>query len=164
MENIKKLILEKKSRVVEMQVFEALSKDILQGLNVDLVSVWTFDEDNSTLTCKYSLNRFNKGFLDEVVISEKDFPNYFSGVIQGVSIKADDVYSHPVTRDLSDTYYSKFGILSALDYIIYADGEAIGLVCCEMTSGERIWMDADVDYVRVLTVLAGAELKTPKEN
>jgi len=92
--------LDKSSDALEEEVFEALAKDVLEGLNVDLVSIWYFNDDHSVLTCKYSLDRNKKINLKDFKLLEKDYPHYFNAIIEMVSLKADDVYTHPGTKEL----------------------------------------------------------------
>lgn len=164
MENIKRLIIAKQSGVSEAELYEALAKDVLEGLNVDLVSIWKFDDQQNTLSCHYSEDRFQKRDLKEFVLQRENFPKYFDAIIKGVSIRASDVYTNNKTKELVEDYFIPNGIHSLLDYIIYDREKAVGLICCESTSGPREWNDADVDYVRVLTVMAGVELKSARRN
>tara|TARA_R110002096_G_scaffold367840_1_gene561100 strand:- start:30886 stop:31380 length:495 start_codon:yes stop_codon:yes gene_type:complete len=164
MKHIKKLILDKSSDALEEEVFEALAKDVLEGLNVDLVSIWYFNDDHSVLTCKYSLDRNKKINLKDFKLLEKDYPHYFNAIIEMVSLKADDVYTHPGTKELIKDYLEPYKIYSLLDYLICEGGKKTGLICCETTSGKRIWQEDDVDLIRVLTVMAGVELKNTHQN
>lgn len=164
MKHIKKLILENSSNAQEEQVFEALAKDVLEGLNVDLVSIWYFNDDHSVLTCKYDLDKNNKINLKDFQLLEKDYPHYFNSIIEMVSLKVDDVYSHPVTQELVEDYFKPYNIYSLLDYLICEGGKTTGVICCETTSGKRNWQEEDVDLIRVLTVMAGVELKNTHQN
>ncbi len=159
MENIKKLILEQTSNTSAEEVYEAMSKDVMGELDVDLVSIWYFSKNCDILTCKYSLDRSREHDLTGITFSKNDLPIYFTDLIESVSIKSDDVNSSPKLKELRDIYYKKYGIISALDYIIYAGERPIGILCCETTSKQRFWQEQDIDYIRVLTVMAGAELK-----
>ncbi|MDG1857761.1 MAG: hypothetical protein P8I94_01580 [Emcibacteraceae bacterium] len=103
----------------EKKIFEALSKDVLNGLSIDLVSIWYFTNDNMNLTCQYSIDRFNKHNLTNIELLRSDFPNYFSSVIEDGSISAENVYSHPNTKELTETYFEPYNVKSLLDYIIY---------------------------------------------
>lgn len=164
MKNIKKLILGEQPTAPEDKLLEALANDVLDGLNVDLVSIWFFDDLNTSIKCSYSIDKFNKRDLRGVILKRKDFPNYFTAIIEGVSIRASDVTQDIQTKELIDAYLKPNGILSLLDYVIYEGEKAVGLICCETTSEYRKWTDKDVDYVRILTVLAGVELKNAKKN
>jgi len=164
MKHIKKLILEKASNTPEEKVFEALTKDVLEGLKVDLVSIWYFNDDHTKLTCKYSVDKNEKYNLKGVELYKDDYPHYFKSIIEMVSLKADDVYSHPVTKELIKDYFEPYDIYSLLDYLICEGGKTTGVICCETTSGKRVWRDEDLDLIRVLTVMAGVELKNSHQN
>ncbi len=164
MENIKKLIVDNPSNAPVADLYEALAKDVLAGLNVDLVTIWEFDEHHNTLECQYSIDRFKKLDLKGFVLRRKDCPIYFKAIIEGVSIRATDVYTDIKTKELIKAYFVPNGIHSLLDYIIYDRENPVGLICCESTTGPREWHDNDVDYVRILTVMAGVELKTARKN
>lgn len=164
MENIKKLILCKQEVLSEQSVYEALSLDVIEGINVELVSIWLFNDDNSTMTCQYSLDKNEKYNLKDTVLLQEDFPNYFDALIKGISIRAENVYQHPNTRELIEVYSKPFNIKSLLDYIIYQYDNPVGVICCETTSHHRTWTEEDIKYVRALTVMAGVELKSAKRN
>ena len=121
-------------------------------------------ESQTSLTCNYCVGKKNTLDLVGTVITKEKFPNYFKSVIEKVSIKVEDVINHPATKELVDDYFKVHGILSLLDYLIYEDGKISGLICCETTSKKRAWKDEDIDFIRILTVMAGAELKTARKN
>jgi hypothetical protein len=105
MENIKKLIMNNHSNIPEDKIIQALSKDVLDGLDVDLVSIWYFEDNNTKLTCQFSLDRFEKRYLSGLELMRTDFPIYFSLIIEGISILADNVYTNPNTKELIETYF-----------------------------------------------------------
>ncbi len=105
--------------IPENQLFKALCNDVIAGLNVDMVSMWYFDDDCEKLTCQYSLDRFTDNNLIGIDLLKSDFSNYFNALIQGVSIRADDVYNNPNTSELIASYFKPFKVKSLLDYIIY---------------------------------------------
>ena len=160
MENIKKLILGKASNSSAQEVFEAICKDILGDLKVDQVSIWHFNEELSSISCKHCLEVKEEHNMIGKVLSKTNNPKFFSALIESVSIKADDVLNAPELHELVESYYKEYGIISALAYVIYAGEKPVGVLFCETKSAQRIWTDHDVDYVRVITVMAGAELKT----
>ena len=164
MQNLTKLILEKSGSASESDLFEALSLDALEGLDVDLVSIWQFEHSQTSLTCNYCIGKNNTHDLVGTIITKEKFPNYFNSVIEGISLKIDDIYNHPATKELVDGYFKVHGILSLLDYLIYEDGRIVGLICCETTSKKRAWQDEDIDLIRILTVMVGAELKNTHKN
>lgn len=164
MKYIKKLILGNSSNASENELFEALCTDVLEGLDVDLVSIWYFNDDYTCITCKYSIDKTDGRELIGTELFKADHPAYFNAIIEGVSIRADDVYSHPITQELVDTYFTPNGILSLLDYLIIEGNRTTGLICCETTSAKRMWTDQDNDLIRVLTVMAGVELKNTRQN
>lgn len=164
MKNIKKLILDHKGKIPEASIFEALTYDVLEGLDVELVSIWLFNENNRKLTCNFSVDKNNQRDLRGTELSKDYFPKYFDAIIQGVSIRAENVYNNSNTKELVEGYFRPNDIKSLLDYIIYDFDKPVGLICCETTSDHRRWSDKDVNYVRTLTVMAGVELKSAKEN
>lgn len=164
MENTKNLIINDPEDISDQQIFKALSNDVIAGLNVDMVSIWYFDETCEKLTCQYSLDRSNNNNLIGIDLLKSDYPNYFNALIQGVSIRADDVFTNPNTTELIESYFKPYQVKSLLDYIIYKGDSPVGLICCETTREKRNWSGDDIDYVRALTVMAGVELKSAKKN
>ena len=164
MKNTKNLIMNSPKDIPEQQIFTALSNDVIAGLNVDMVSIWYFDETCEKLSCQYSLDRSNNNNLIGINLLKTDYPAYFNALIQGVSIRADDVFTNPNTAELIESYFKPYQVKSLLDYIIYKGETPVGLICCETTREKRIWTGDDIDYVRALTVMAGVELKSAKKN
>lgn len=164
MKNIRKIILENSSNASEQDIFEALCKDVLEELKVDLVSIWYFNDDYTSMTCKYSIDKTGSRALVGLDFLKADHPTYFNAIIEGVSVKANDVYLQPETRELVDGYFTPNGIFSMLDYLIVEGGRTTGLICCETTSGKRVWTEQDNDRIRALTVMAGVELKNIHKN
>ncbi|MCC3860157.1 GAF domain-containing protein [Pseudemcibacter aquimaris] len=164
MENIKKLILESDGPLPEKDILSALAQDVLDQLDVDLVSIWYFDDGLSKITCQHSVDKFKKRELKDTVLLAADFPNYFTAMIEGVTIRADDVTSDRNTIELVDAYFNPNDIKSLLDYIIYTNGKPTGLICCETTSTYRHWQDSDETIIRALTVMAGMELRNASSN
>lgn len=164
MENVKNLIMNGPKDIPENQLFKALSNDVIAGLNVDLVTIWYFDDLCEKLTCQYSLDSSNDINVIGFNLLKENCPEYFEAIIQGVSIRADDVLTNPNTAELIESYYNPYQIKSALDYIIYKGDTPAGLICCETTKEKRNWTGDDIDYVRALTVMTGVELKSAKKN
>lgn len=44
-----------------------------------------------------------------------DYPAYFNALIQGVSIRADDVFTNPNTAELIESYFKPYQVKSLLD-------------------------------------------------
>lgn len=164
MKNIKNLILTGSLKIPKKEILNALSKDVLSGLNVDLVTIWYFNNDCTSLTCEHSVDKMQKRDLVKFKLLKDVYPNYFKSIIEGVSIRVNDVYTNPQTIELVEDYFKPNHILSLLDYIIYEADKPVGLICCETTQSKRTWTDQDIDYVRALTVMAGVELKNAKKN
>lgn len=164
MENTKNLIISGLEDISDQQIFKALSNDVIAGLNVDMVSIWYFDDICEKLSCQYSLDRSNNNNLIGINLLKTDYPTYFNALIQGVSIRADDVYNNPNTVELIESYFKPYQVKSLLDYIIYKGEKPVGLICCETIREKRNWSGDDIDYVRALTVMAGVELKSAKKN
>ena len=110
------------------------------------------------------LTNFSNAKTMRMVDLLTDYPAYFNALIQGVSIRADDVFTNPNTAELIESYFKPYQVKSLLDYIIYKGKTPVGLICCETTREKRIWTGDDIDYVRALTVMAGVELKSAKKN
>lgn len=135
-----------------------MAKDIVEKLEVTLISIWAFDNSLSKITCTYSFDVFHKLNMSGAELTKQQYPRYFSSIIENISILADDVYTNYQTKELVEDYFEPNNIKSLLDYVIYKDLRPQAVICCETVGTKRVWKTSDVEYLRALTVLAGSKL------
>ncbi|MCG7536257.1 sensor domain-containing diguanylate cyclase [Pseudoalteromonas sp. OOF1S-7] len=127
-------------------IFEA--KSLLQ---VDRVSVWLFDDMHQPGKL---LNYANTDWQDVPkqlpVLSIDDFPVYFSTIISGQSIAADNACSDPRTSEFTDIYLKPNNIAAMLDTAIFKNGIALGVVCCEGRAAVRQWQEWEVSITEMV--------------
>ena len=158
MEHLTKLIQNRTPDVSDRDIYEGLAIDVSTELGVDLVSIWLFDDAYTKIKCVFSLDRNHRIQLTGAELLKSQYPTYFKAIIEEITIMATDVHTHHSTKELSEDYFQKNGILSLLDYIIYNELKPVGVICCETTACQRRWTEDDIYRTRLLTVAAGFEL------
>ncbi|MDG1019925.1 MAG: hypothetical protein P8H57_13115 [Emcibacteraceae bacterium] len=61
------------------------------------------------------LTNFSNAKTMSMVDLLTDYPAYFNALIQGVSIRADDVFTNPNTAELIESYFKPYQVKSLLD-------------------------------------------------
>jgi len=115
-------------------------------LNVERVSVWLYNEDQSKILCQdlYELSRekHTKGYE----LTSVEYPAYFRALKEERTIPANDALNDPRTREFSDSYLKPLNILSMLDASIISGGFLIGVVCHENIGYKRDWTTEEQNY------------------
>ena len=158
MRHLSQIILDNPSDKSADKIYKAVCADVKEKLDVDLVSIWVFDEDREKINCVCCLDKSNGDSLVGIDLYRDNYPQYFAAILEGLSIQADDVYSYPATKELVTDYFLPNGIKSLLDYIIQWENKPIAVICCETTDTQRHWTRQDVEFIRSITVSAGFEL------
>ena len=134
---------------------EALTKIIsatAKQLEVARVSVWLFNKDRTAIT---SQALYNQGEIttNHLAIEAKDHPQYFATISTDGFVSANDAHSHPATNEFLEGYLLPNDISSMLDTPIYAQGNVIGVTCCEQVGPKRQWSREDEDFARSISDL-----------
>ncbi len=97
-------------------------------LSIGKVGVWLYNEDKSQLENISLYNSQDGTHSKSIVLSEKDYPNYFAALKTGINY-ADNISKTPVAEELSKFYLSLFGVQSVLNVPIWLRGTAVGILC-----------------------------------
>lgn len=141
------------------RVVSALACDIVDVLDVDLVTVWLLEPTLKSMTCICSRDTENKRQLEGVELQRKDYPTYFAKILEDIGIISEDVYQDPRLFELVDSYFKPNGVKSLLDFLIFDEGKPKAIICCETTKDHRAWSDSDVAQIRKHTVLSSSLAK-----
>lgn len=154
-----------------MDVFEELTRSIEQDVERDevlrqicstaatlipqanLISLWNFDADFSKIQNIIALDVEAGSFSKLADLQQKDFPEYFSAIVENELIVASDARTHPMTRCFNEAYFIPNDIFSLLDFILHKDFKPVGVICCESRGKQAHWIKEDEDNLRTLAVL-----------
>jgi PAS domain S-box-containing protein len=131
-------------------------------LDVARVSYWSVQEDELAISCKvlYLLGTesFDQQFKgNRLVFAE--YPAYFDELACKRTIAANDVLSHPATRDLAKSYLQPLGISSLLDTPVWECGEGVGVLRHEHVGPPREWSPEEIDFVSALASVVSLALE-----
>lgn len=143
--------------------FHAICQDASEELRCDLVSIWLFDSAKEKITCQASFDRRTGAFSSGEILLRRNFPNYFSHLIEETFIKAPNVRQHNSTRELTAKYFEPHGVVSLLDYILHDGAIPLGVICCESRTPVREWTDTHTAYLLKLTALAACYFRRTAE-
>lgn len=134
--------------------FHAMCQDASEELRCDLVSIWLFDATREKITCQAAFDSRTGAISSGEILLRRDFPTYFSNLLEETFIKAPNARQHSSTRELTAKYFEPHGVLALLDYILHDGAIPIGVICCESRTPVREWTDIQTGYLLKLTALA----------
>ena len=144
------------------QALETICSRAAATLEVARVSYWSFVDDNSAIVCDLIHHR-NSGSAGEKLkgarLAVSDCPAYFAGLAAKRPIAADNVFTHPATSGLSESYLKPRGITSMLDAPVWMRGEMVGVLCHENIGPFREWSAEEIDFVSALAAMVSLALE-----
>ena len=118
----------------------------VEGLNVERVSIWVFNEERDAFHCKDLFVRRDGTHMQGAVLEKKDFAPFFEALSEERAIVANDANADPRTTCFSERYSAPFGSGAMLDAPIWLRGICIGFVCCEHVGGTRAWTSSEEEF------------------
>lgn len=136
---------------------EKVCKLIDYMMKIAQVSYWTYEEEDNTITCRYSFP--GKG-QSNIVHDLDNFPRYAAKLKTKTVIAARNAQLDPNTSEFGTTYLSKQNIKAMLDTPLIINGKLVGIICCEDVK-ERGWNAEDILFVSaacdILTIACKAK-------
>ncbi len=127
-----------------------ITEETAGAMEVDKVSIWMLNEDNSELKC-IDLYESTKGtHSKDIILNTADYPVYFESLKSGRVINAHDAAEDPRTKEFANCYLKPLGITSMLDAAIRVAGEVAGVVCLEHTGEMRVWKNDEIAFAGVI--------------
>ena len=123
------------------ELIDDLTKIVSETLDVSRVSVWSYEKHDSgaVIDLVNLWNSQTRQHTHDMVLSEADFPSYFSALNEIRVLKYDDVYSEPEVAEFTGSYFPENNITSMMDVPFYQSGELAGVICLEHTAAPRHW-------------------------
>jgi two-component sensor histidine kinase len=118
------------------QLMWEFSTRIVRSLRIERISAWILDHKKESLVSIGEYDHRTRKLTKETVLYKNDFPVYFEGLIENKIILAPNIYTHDLTRELTELYSTPNNIISLLDIPLRIDGKLIGVLCFEKT-GEK---------------------------
>ncbi|NTV23347.1 MAG: PAS domain S-box protein [Nanoarchaeota archaeon] len=132
-------------------VYKKIVKEITDIMEVELSSIWLFDEKNTKLLeeVRYEKSKQTYSYGDQLKV--EDYPVYFDALRKQRVIVSNDVLHDDIVREFGKGYFKKFGITSLLDSGIKIGNETIGVLCIEHIGKPRIWSSEEQNFITTVT-------------
>lgn len=124
-----------------------LTRTAAHILNVERVSIWLFDEEQTCLrcVCMYHLSD-NTHTQPPTEFVRVQYPRYFEMLSRGRSLAADDAFSHPATTEFAKVHLMPLGITSILEAPVWLGGRIAGVVRHGHVGPPRKWAIEEQDF------------------
>jgi len=140
-------------------VLQAACRDVAEHTKANRVSIWRFEENATRIACDCFYEAEGESFSTGQTLTAEDCPKYFKTILREQLIAAPDARNHPVTDELTDSYFLPNDIYSLLDLVIHDDFRPIGVIFCENAGVPRDWSDEDVSYLRQMATFLSFNFK-----
>jgi PAS domain S-box-containing protein len=144
------------------QALETICSHAAATLEVARVSYWSLADNNSAIVCDLFHLRNGQGTGEKLKgarLAVSDCPAYFAGLATKRPIAADNVFIHPATSGLAESYLKPRGITSMLDAPVWMRGEMVGVLCHEHIGPHREWSEEEIDFVSALAAMVSLALE-----
>jgi PAS domain S-box-containing protein len=135
------------------QGLERITEILAETLEVQRVSIWELNKDQSELICLTLFDAQNNQHTSGNILKTSLFPSYISAIISETRIYAENAQNDPRTRGLTESYLKPLGITSLLDAGITVEGKLFGVVCCEHIGPQREWHSDEESFASTIASL-----------
>jgi GAF domain-containing protein len=132
-------------------------------LDVQRMSVWFCDSENTKLTCADLFERSTARHSSGTELQARDYPPYFRALRAERTIAAHDAHTDPRTACFSKVYLEPLGINSLLDVPIWLGRKMVGVVCHEHVGPRRTWTKDDETFAYLMSHLVALALERRPE-
>jgi two-component system NtrC family sensor kinase len=136
------------------EIFQRVVELAATAAEIERVSIWLLSPTKEEIICK-NLYLLSKKELSSpnIMLSKKDFPNYFLFFSSAKILSADNAHTHPNTFEFSEGYLSPLGINSMLDVPLKNGSELVGVICFEHVGPQRTWTITEKTFASILSEL-----------
>jgi PAS domain S-box-containing protein len=142
---------------------KALTKEVIDTMNVDRCSIWLYNSDKSSIICQQLYIKSEDNWYQNIELFRKDFTPYFDHLLEDPIIIAVNAEEHTATKCFADSYLKPLGIKSMLDVPIIHRGKVIGVICIE-SFNTHDWNKSEVDFAQMLSSLYTFAYSTKESN
>jgi PAS domain S-box-containing protein len=136
-----------------------LNRAASSTLSVARVSVWMYQEDDSSIECLDLYDAVSDRHEHGQRLMKMDYPSYFLALGEHRAIAAHDAHQDPRTREFSSSYLTPLGIGSMLDAPIWLEGKMVGVVCHEHVGPPRTWTPEEERFAASVADFASLTLE-----
>jgi signal transduction histidine kinase/GAF domain-containing protein len=145
------------------RALEIIGRKICEVMSIQRLGVWMFNSSRDTLTeeLTYSLSG---SLIQGSVLFRKDIPSYFEQIDQQRVISVSSSEFEKPLHKFVESYMLPLNIISLLDAPIFFDGICIGVLCCEVTTGSRVWDEHDTHFASTCADFIGRIIESEKRH
>jgi two-component sensor histidine kinase len=136
------------------------AKRILPCLHIERMNAWLFNPEKTAIVSIGEYDLRTKEFKRNSVLEKKDFPVYFAALQDNNIIHAIDIYTHPQTSQLSESYSRPNDIFSLLDIPLRISGELIGVMCFEKTGVQKTFSRDEISFCMSLSHVLASNMES----
>lgn len=131
---------------------EIILKTAADVLNCQRVSFWLVNKAHNEIKCEKLFALSNNGFDDKAIgitFSKKnEWENYFEYINKEYAfIMADDISTHPATKDFNEIYSKPNNIKSLIDVPVWHNNHLYGIICAETVATKKQWQLEDAQFM-----------------
>lgn len=139
--------------------FRRITETVATTLVTDRVGIWLFSADRSEIVC-FDLYGAKTDTHDRGIrLRIGDTPRYLQALETTRTISAEDAAVDPRTSELAEAYLEPNGIKSVMNVPIRLQGQIVGIVCHEQTSGPRSWSLPEQEFAGSIADLVSLTLE-----
>ncbi|MEO6306458.1 MAG: PAS domain S-box protein [Nitrospiraceae bacterium] len=151
------------------QAFQSITETASRVLEVERVSIWLFQENQSVIQLEDLYEVANGTHSTGAVLKASQYPSYFQALQQEEhAIAAHDANYDSRTCEFSSSYLTPLGIGAMLDAPIRHKGKTVGVLCHEYIGTCRTWTADEttvaVSFSTMVTLAMEAKERAEAEN
>ncbi|MBL7918166.1 MAG: hypothetical protein JNM96_07195 [Bacteroidia bacterium] len=142
------------------QIMIDFATRILPALKIERINVWLFNPEKTALISIGEYDLRTKKFSKNSILDQWMYPVYFEGLKENKIILAEDIYNHPLTKELSDNYSKPNDIYSLLDIPLRIGGDLIGVICFEKTGVQKTFTENEKSFCFSISFVLASALES----
>lgn len=115
-------------------------------LNVDRVSVWSFNSEKEEIYCEKLFALSEKLHTNGIVLKKKDNENYFKALSKEKAILVNNAVDSEITKGFAKDYLIPNNISSLMDVFINSTEGYYGIICFEHVGECREWTADEQEF------------------
>jgi signal transduction histidine kinase len=144
---------------------EIILQTAVEVLNCERISFWLVNEDKDEIICEklfiLSEQSFNTTAVGTSITKKDEWESYFEYINKEYAfIMADDISTHPATKDFNETYSKPNNIKSLLDVPVWHNNQLYGIICAEVVGAKKRWHLEDAQFMLSLSDSVALSMQT----
>ena len=141
-------------------IMEGIGKQILVAVQIERVNVWIFNQEKTAIVSIGEYDGRTQKFIKDSILQQHDFPIYFKALYENKIILAEDIYTHPFTKEFNELYSRPNDIYSLLDIPIRISGQLIGVICYEKTGTKKVFSQSEISFCLSVSFVLASNLES----